>query len=330
MGAGLIGIRHVARVLAHEGCTLVGVVDPVVDPGQGVAHFTDIAEVDTPVDGVIIATPTALHAEHGIAAAQRGWHILMEKPVTETPQDARALADAVQSANVACLVGHHRRYHPCVQRLRDMVQGGEIGTPVTSTLIWAMRKPDAYFDTAWRQTGGSPVMINLVHDIDLLRFVLGEVSDMTALANAPIRRAGRVESGGAVLRFDSGAIATISFADTTPSPWGFEAGTGENPNIATTRQDMWWITGTRGGIAFPSLTKWGGATDWSNPAQPTPCPMPNAVPLDAQLDHFIDVIAGRAAPIIDITDAAASLSVTRSLEDLLAPMAQPPTPHHIQ
>ena len=130
-----------------------------------------------------------------------------------------------------------------------MVRSGEIGTPVTSTLIWAMRKPDDYFNTAWRQTGGSPVMINLVHDIDLLRFVLGEVTEMTALAAAPIRQAGRVESGGAVLRFESGAIATISFADTAPSPWGFEAGIGENPNIATTGQDMWWITGTRGGIA---------------------------------------------------------------------------------
>ena len=126
-----------------------------------------------------------------------------------------------------------------------------------------------------------------------------------------------------MLRFDSGAIATISFADTAPSPWGFEAGMGENPNIGTTQQDMWWITGTKGGIAFPSLTKWGGAQDWSEPAQATPTPVATAIPLDAQLDHFIDVIAGRAAPIIDIPDAAASLKVTRTLEDMLAPIAQP-------
>lgn len=321
MGAGLIGARHVERVLAHPDAQLAGVVDPSVKPAEEIAHFRTLDDVACAVDGVIIATPTALHAEHGVAAARRGWHILMEKPVTETPAEADTLADAVTQANVACLVGHHRRYHPAVQRLRDMVRGQEIGTPITSTLIWAMRKPDAYFDTNWRQTGGSPVMINLVHDIDLLRFVLGEVSEMTALATNHIRGANRTESGGAVLRFDSGAIATISFADTTPSPWGFEAGIGENPNIATTHQDMWWITGTKGGVAFPSLTQWGGAADWSEAAQPTANNVPSAVPLDAQLDHFIDVIKGRATPIINIPDAAASLKVTRQLEDMLAPMA---------
>ena len=324
MGAGLIGARHVERVLAHPKATLVGVVDPQVTPAEDIAHFSAIDDVDCPVDGVIIATPTALHAAHGAQAAKQGWHILMEKPVTQTPVEAEQLAKAVATANIACLVGHHRRYHPAVQRLRDMVRGGDIGTPITSTLIWAMRKPDSYFDTNWRQTDGSPVMINLVHDIDLLRFVLGEVREITALGTNHIRAANRTESGGAVLRFDSGAIATISFADTAPSPWGFEAGMGENPNIATTGQDMWWITGTKGGIAFPSLTRWGGAADWSQPAQPAATPVPTAIPLDAQLDHFIDVIAGRASPIIDIPDAAASLTVTRQLEDMLAPSAQPP------
>lgn len=323
MGAGLIGARHVERVLAHPKATLVGVVDPQVTPAKDIAHFRAIDDVDCPVDGVIIATPTALHAEHGAQAAKRGWHMLMEKPVTETPAEAQQLAKAVKTANVTCLVGHHRRYHPAVQHLRDIVRAGDIGTPITSTLIWAMRKPDGYFDTNWRQTGGSPVMINLVHDIDLLRFVLGEVTEMTALATNHIRGANRTESGGAVLRFDSGAIATISFADTAPSPWGFEAAMGENPNIGTTRQDMWWITGTKGGVAFPSLTHWGGATDWSQPAQPTPTPVPTAIPLDAQLDHLIEVIAGRARPIIDIADAAASLTVARTLEDMLAPAAQP-------
>ena len=294
MGAGLIGARHVERVLAHPKATLVGVVDLSVKPAEGIAHFSALDDVDMPVDGVIIATPTALHAEHGLAAAKRGWHILMEKPVTETPEDAETLAKAVTKANVACLVGHHRRYHPAVQQLRDMIQNGEIGTPITSTLIWAMRKPESYFNTNWRQTGGSPVMINLVHDIDLLRFVLGEVTDMTALGT-----------------------------NTAPSPWGFEAAMGENPNIGTTHQDMWWITGTTGGVAFPSLTHWGGAADWSQPAQPKSSLVPTTIPLDAQLDHFIDVINGTAAPIIDIPDAAASLKVTRTLEDMLAPKPQP-------
>lgn len=323
MGAGLIGIRHVERVAAHPRCTLAGVVDPVVSDTADVPHFRSLAEVNVPVDGVIIATPTLLHAEHGATAAAHGWHMLMEKPVTETPAEAGMLSRAAAKAGVACLVGHHRRYHPSVQRLKALVAEGRIGTPVTSTLIWAMKKPDSYFDTAWRQAGGSPVMINLVHDIDLLRFVLGEVTEITALGSNAQRAAPRVESGGALLRFESGAIATISFADTAPSPWGFEAATGENPNIATTEQDMWWITGTEGGVAFPSLTCWGGAADWSEAPSSATMIAKKVIPLDAQLDHFCDVIEGTAAPIIDIADAAASLAVTRQLEDLLAPEHTP-------
>ncbi len=75
-------------------------------------------------------------------------------------------------------------------------------------------------------------MINLVHDIDLLRHLLGEVTSVAAVGSTAIRNATRIESGVAALQFASGAAASIAFADTTPSPWGFEAGTGENPNIA--------------------------------------------------------------------------------------------------
>ncbi len=97
-------------------------------------------------------------------------------------------------------------------------------------------------------------MINLVHDIDILRFVIGEITQTVALRGRSLRGSTRVESGAVALAFENGAVGTISFADTTPSPWGFEAGTGENPNIGTTKQDMMWITGTKGAISFPSMT----------------------------------------------------------------------------
>lgn len=318
LGAGLIGARHLQAVQAHPDCTLAGVVDPVQVDEIAAPIFQNIADVDVPVDGVIIATPTQLHAEHGQQAAARGWHMLIEKPVTATLEEAALLSAAARKADVRCLVGHHRRYHPSIDVLRDAITSGKIGTPITSALIWAMRKPDSYFEADWRKAGGSPVMINLVHDIDLLRFLFGEVTDIAALGSDKRRQGGRIESGGVILRFASGLCATISFADTALSPWGFEAGTGENPNIGATGQDMWWVTGTQGGIAFPSLTLWGGAADWSQPAQPQSLGADQTTPLMAQLTHFAEVIAGNAAPIIDIDDAAQTLKVTRDIEDLLA------------
>ncbi len=318
VGGGLIGVRHARSVAPHPRCELVGVVDP--DPARHTEpcrYFSDMDAVDAPVDGAIIATPTDLHSAHGIFAARRGWGVLIEKPVAGTLADADALADVIAGTGVSSLVGHHRRYHPSVQKLKAMIAEGAIGQPVTSTMIWAVRKPDDYFAGNWRTQGGSPVMINLVHDVDLLRFVLGDVTAVAGLGAQPVRQAGRVESGAVALSFASGATAAISFADTAPGPWGFEAGTGENPNIAATGQDMWWITGTGGGIAFPSLTHWSGAADWSQAPEPARIAVERVVPLDAQLEHFVDVMENAAAPLIDVADARKTLETALKIEAAL-------------
>lgn len=318
VGGGLIGIRHVGAVQAHPGCHLVGLADPDTSLAPDVPRFADMAEVTDPVDGVIIATPTDLHARHGTHAAKRGWHMLVEKPVAGDLTGAQTLRDAVARAGVGSLVGHHRRYHAAVQQLKTMIAEGAIGRVVCANLIWAMRKPDDYFAGNWRAAGGSPVMINLVHDIDILRFVVGEIAAVSALRGAGMRGDTRIESGAVALAFENGATGTISFADTSPSPWGFEAGTGENPNIGTTGQDMMWIMGTEGAVSFPSMTLWSG-TDWGHPAQRVPVQKAENAkpPLEAQLDHFLDVIDG-AAPLIDVADATRILDVALQIEGQLA------------
>ncbi|MEP4197775.1 MAG: Gfo/Idh/MocA family oxidoreductase [Aliishimia sp.] len=312
MGGGLIGRRHVERILAHSTATCVG----LVDPNPQAAVDLDVPRLDTltaaNADGIIIATPTPLHAEHGAACAKAGLAMLIEKPVTGTLAQADELE--AHARDVPVLVGHHRRHHPKVKALTDVLSLGQIGTPVTASMIWAMRKPDDYFAGNWRAQDGSPVLINLVHDLDLMRLWFGPVAQIAALPGSTLRGAGRIESGAVALRFENGLSATISFADTAASPWGFEAGTGENPNIGTTTQDMLWITGTKGGVSFPSLTVWQGE-DWSRPAKPAPqVQVTGPAPLDAQLDHFLDVISGRAAPVCSLADGRAALATALEIE----------------
>jgi predicted dehydrogenase len=277
-----------------------------------------MAEVTASVDGVIIATPTHLHAAHGMEAAARGWPMLIEKPVAGSLQQARELAKVLQDHKIASLVGHHRRYHRVVQQLKSCLDSGQIGEVVTVQVIWAMRKPDAYFQGNWRTQDGSPVMINLVHDIDILRFAIGEIVQAKALRGRSQRGAVRIETGAIAFGFETGAVGTVAFSDVTPSPWGFEAGTGENPNIGATHQDMMWITGTKGALSFPSMTLWQGE-DWGQAARkiPTTAEKNVKVPLDAQLDHFLEVIDG-AEPMIDVADATKTLEVALSLEAELA------------
>jgi len=321
IGAGLIGARHIKAVQQNPDCSLVAVVEPDAARAKGlpVPVHARIEDVTQAVDGAIIASPTPLHPDHVRAAAARGWATLIEKPVAGSLAEADALIATVKKARIPTLVGHHRRHHANVGLLRDIVRGGRIGQSVLASLIWAMKKPDSYFEDNWRSGGGgSPVLINLVHDIDLLRYLFGEVSQVSALGGAPVRKAARVESGAVALQFESGVSATIAFADTTPSPWGFEAGTGENPNIARSGQNMLWIAGTEGGVAYPSLHVWSGAADWSQAPFSERDGAPATDPLAAQLRHFVDVVEGRAEPLIDAQDARATLAVALQIEEALS------------
>ncbi|WP_179379478.1 Gfo/Idh/MocA family protein [Jannaschia marina] len=328
-GTGLIGARHLAHIEAHPALTLAGIVDP--DPARR-AHpsapgFPDLESVDVPVDGVVLATPTATHAPLAIAAARRGWHVLVEKPVAETLEAADAMIAAAEAAGIRILVGHHRRHHPRVARLHEIVTSGRIGTPVAASLLWLMRKPDDYFDVGWRAgIDGAPIKQNLIHDVDTLRWLFGEVTEVVGLASNAVRGAARPESGGAVLRFEGGATATLTYADTTPTPWGFEAGTGESPHIPHTAQDSLRIAGTAGGVEFPSLRVWSGAAHWNEEPKPSETEVEEAVPLIRQLEHFAEVIAGRAAPIVDAASAKRTLDVILRIEGTALPLPAGNTP----
>ncbi|MGB3408757.1 MAG: Gfo/Idh/MocA family oxidoreductase [Jannaschia sp.] len=316
-GTGLIGARHLAHIEAHPGLMLAGIIDP--EPARR-AHpaapgFAGIGDVDAPADGIVIATPTATHAPLTLAALERGWHVLVEKPVADTLATADAMIAASARTGRHVLVGHHRRHHPRVVKLQQIIASGRLGQPVAASLLWLMKKPDDYFDIPWRAgIDGSPIKQNLIHDVDLLRWVLGEVTEVVGLACNAVRGAARPESGGAVLRFDSGAVGTLTYADTTPTPWGFEAGTGENPHIPQTSQDCLRIACTHGAVEFPSLRVWSGADSWNAAARPSETDVPDGVPLVRQLEHFADVIAGRAEPVVDAASARNTLDVILRIE----------------
>lgn len=315
MGYGVIGKRHAEHARLHPAFDLVCVVDPVAPE----ADYKDIAEVDVDVDAAIIATPSSLHGANATEAAKRGWHMIIEKPVAHSLEAADEIIAAVKASGVTALVGHHRRHHANMVRLKEMLENGAVGQVVSASLLWLTKKPHGYFDVDWRKgADGSPVMMNLVHDIDLLRYLLGDVTQIVGLHGQHLRGADRNENGALAVAFDGGATATIAFADTTPSPWGFERGTAESPAIPTTRQDMLFIAGTEGAISYPSLTQWGGAKDWTETPTATSHPVPDTVPFAAQFDHFADVIEGRAAPRITVEEGRKTLAATLWAEDILA------------
>jgi predicted dehydrogenase len=140
---------------------------------------------DPRVRAVSITAPNFLHREIGVAMAEAGKHIWIEKPVGLTAEDARAVADAADRAGVHSAVGFNYRNAPAVETARELIASGEIGT-VTHVRVRLFSDYAAHPQGAltWRyerERGGSGVLGDLAsHGADLARFLLGDISSLTA------------------------------------------------------------------------------------------------------------------------------------------------------
>lgn len=323
-GAGLIGLRHVAAIRQTPGVILSALVDPLPAAAElaaqaGVPWFATLKDLfdSAPPDGVILATPNAVHVENGLACVAAGVPMLVEKPLSTDAASGVALLQAAEAAGIAVLVGHHRRYNPLIARAADLIADGALGDIRAVQATCWLFKPDDYFEVApWRtQPGAGPVAVNLIHDVDLLRHLVGDIVCVQAVA-APSARGHRNEDvASAVLTFANGAIGTISVADGIVAPWSWELTARENPAYPPTDQSCYLIGGSHGSMSLPDLRVWHsqGPRSWWAPMTATTHPSAHGDPLVTQIAHFADVIAGRATPLVSGADGLAALRVIEAI-----------------
>ncbi len=324
VGAGAIGRRHARYCVEEPATVLVGIADPASATAAlarefDVPHYGSLEDMldAQRVDGIIVAVPTQLHREVALTAIRRGIAVLIEKPITEHPDDAAALIEAANATGAKILVGHHRRHNPIVQQARDIVRG-ELGRLLAVNVLWAVLKPDSYFEPRWRRVAGAgPVLTNLVHDIDLLRFMCGEIVNVTAQAGRSARGHEIEDTVAVLLRFEDGALGTITGSDASPSPWSWDANTGENPMFPVSRENSYRFLGAHGSLEFPDLHIWryrvDGEAGWTRPISREGRVV---VPQDAyrrQLRHFCRVIENREEPLVGAEDARRSLQITSAI-----------------
>ncbi|HEX6707111.1 MAG TPA: Gfo/Idh/MocA family oxidoreductase [Albitalea sp.] len=326
-GAGLIGRAHIERIHEHDDCRLAGIADPSpvaadVAREAGVPLFDELETLlDTlHPDGVILATPNALHVGGALLCIERRVPVLVEKPVAETLGAARRLADAEAASRVPVLVGHHRRHSGLLEAAREAIAGGRLGRIVAFNGSATFRKPDAYFrDGPWRaQRGGGPILINLVHEIDNLRMLLGELVQVQAMASNAIRGFEVEDTAAIGLRFQSGALGTFLLSDAAASPRSWEQTSGENEAYDRhADEDCYVIAGERGSLSVPSLrlrTSAGEASWWS-PLVTEVLQRPLGDPLARQLAHFCAVIRGETEPRVSAADATRTLRATLAVAE---------------
>jgi len=325
-GLGLVGKRHAEAISHVTGVDLVAVVDPQ-ETGQTAAAMLGIPCVDSvetllaneEVDGIILATPTLLHVEQATACVERDCAVLVEKPIGTSAQEARALVQMAERRSVPLLVGHHRRHNPLIQRAKKAIDEGLIGNIRALQATCWFYKPDSYFSAApWRmKTGAGPVSVNLVHDIDLVRHLCGEISAVHAVSVPSVRGYENEDVAGVLLEFNNGVIGTLSVSDSVVAPWSWECTSRENPNYPPMAENAYFIGGTEGSLSVPDLRLWthqDRQQDWSIPLTATTLTRTYSDPLVNQISHFRDVILRKAPPLVSGAEGARTLQVIEAIQ----------------
>ena len=328
MGAGLIGRRHIEGVLAEPRTQLAAVIDPSPAArdeahANGFTWFASLAEAlakgnpDSWPDGIIVATPNQLHVANAAEVIAAGIPVLIEKPIADDAEAAAGLVTAAGRAGVPVLVGHHRRHNPVIGEAKRIIDSGRLGRILAVHGSFWVAKPDDYFNVQWRrEPGAGPTFINLIHDVDLFRYLLGDVESVHAMESSTARGHQVEDTAVVLLRFESGALATLSASDAVPSPWSWEMTSGENPGFPQQDQFCYQIGGTEASLSIPQLALWRNALrpDWREPLQEERLAVTPADPLTLQLQHFCDVIEGTATPLVSGHEGLATLEVIEAIK----------------
>lgn len=324
-GFGLVGRRHAKAIGQSSSAELVAVIEPAEDArraarDEGFLCHDNLRPFlsEGGADGIILATPNRLHAEQGLLCVEHGLPVLVEKPIAASSDEALRLVEAAGLRGVPLLVGHHRRHNPLIQRAKELIGDGKLGQIRSVQATCWLYKPDSYFEAAeWRQRpGAGPVSVNLVHDIDLLRYLCGEIRSVHAAQCRSLRGYENEDVAGSLITFENGAVGTLSVSDSIVAPWSWELTSRENPAYPPTAENCYQIGGSLGSLSIPDLRLWtyaDGGRDWWAPISATVSSRDFTDPLVNQIENFAAVLRGRARPLVSGEEGLRSLKVVEAI-----------------
>jgi len=179
--------------------------------------------MDYEIDAIYVATPVHLHAEQTIAAAERGKHVLCEKPMALNVAECDRMIAACRANDVKLGVAYYRHFYPAVRRVKELVNSGELGVPVVVQInAFEWFDPPASDPRAWlidkSRSGGGPMFDFGCHRIEVLLDIFGDVRDVKAtLGNAFFDR--EVEdTATAIFQFERGTCGTLTVTHAAREP----------------------------------------------------------------------------------------------------------------
>ncbi len=326
-GAGYIGQAHLGVAQHSATVTLIAVVDPspvaqALAAQADVPCYASLAELlahDRP-DGVVLATPNALHVAHALECMQAGIPCLLEKPIAPTVAEAQTLVDQVEATGAKVLIGHHRAHSPIMAQAQAVVQSGELGQLVAVMGSATFFKPDSYYaDGPWRgEVGGGPILLNMIHEVHNLRMLCGDIVAVQAFASNAIRGFAVEDTVSINLRFANGVLGTFLLSDTAACARSWEQTSQENKAYPSyDDEDCYVIAGTHGSLSVPTmrLKIYPSEQDrsWWKPFDERTVDMVRADPIALQMEHFGAVVRGEVTPLVTARDGLNNLRVTEAI-----------------
>ncbi len=325
VGAGLAGKQHIDTILNNKNCEL----DLIVDPSQesyelskklNVQYFSSIelALKKSRPDGAIIATPNSKHKENAELFLNEKIPVLIEKPLSSDIKSAIEIVMYAKKHKTKILTGHHRRHNKIIQNAKRKIQSGNLGKIISIHATCWLFKPNNYFNSWRKSVGGGPLLINLVHDIDLMRYLIGEIECVLSFESNSIRGGDTEDTAVVLLKFDNGSLGTLSVSDTIISPWSWELTSKENSIYPNQKQNCYWIGGTHGSMELPQSKIWKSTEkrSWREPLAHTNNKVDETKnhPLNEQLDNFLAVIEKKQEPICSGLDGLNTLAVIEAIK----------------
>ncbi|NNC12447.1 Gfo/Idh/MocA family oxidoreductase [Planctomonas sp. JC2975] len=302
IGPGMIGAAHAGawRATGTEVSYLVSRrADAALDAAPNARTVTDVAfALDDPdVHIVSICTPTPTHRELAVAALRAGKHVLLEKPMALTVEDAEAIATVAEGSGLILMVAHVVRFFPEYERMRLRVDGGEVGHPLHVRAERMIAQPPTPWWYDEDQSGGLVVDVG-IHDLDQANVLLGAPVTVRATASDPL---GPVET---TVRYAGGGLAQVLSHARMP----------ESLPFATSLQ----VIGDGGLVAIRSADPLETDVPETASASHAGADAVEANPYARQAAHFMECVAsGRPSTVAPVGDAVLALRTALAARDSL-------------
>jgi predicted dehydrogenase len=320
-GGGNISVTHARAAAAIPGVEVVAVFGSNRDKvnalaaEHGAAAYNDLDRflAHRPMEIVCIGSPSGVHGEQGIAAAERGLHVLTEKPIEVTTARADAMIAAADRAGVKLGVFYQDRFQPDLVRLKQWLDAGNLGPvhSVDARLRW-WRPPEYYTDSRWRGIaaldGGGAVMNQGSHTVDLLLWMLGDVTGVSAVTRTAVHKIETEDTAAAILEFRSGAVGVYQATTSVYPGYPRRVEIAGTNGTVIVEQNRVIVADLRSG-SYPGL---GTAEADTNPSTSSPL-VSDIRGHQAALEDFLAAIRDNRAPRCDGREARRSVAVIEAI-----------------